>query len=195
MSRPPTYRLRALSDFERTSLESISRSHTEPAAHVARARILLAISEGASYIDAARSVGRTNSRSVTKLVIRFNESGLSALESRYYNCGKKPLYSQQDRERILREFERTPDREADGCVSWSLSLLRDALRRADDGLSNICTYTLWKVLHEAGYTCQKDRTWCKTGEAIRKRKTGPVKVEDPDAEAKKTDRSRLHVCP
>ena len=192
MGRLPIHPLRPLSDFERTSLESISRSHTEPAAHVARARILLAVSEGASFIDAARAVGRKHSKSVTKLVKRFNESSLAAVESRYYNCGKTPLYNECDRQRILQEFERTPDREVDGCVSWSLSLLRDALRRAADGLPHISTYTLWKVLHESGYTCQKDRTWCKTGEAVRKRKTGSVTVTDPDAEAKKTNRSSLH---
>ena len=194
MGRLPKIPLRSLSDFERTSLESISRSHTEPVAHVVRARILLAVSEGASFVGAARVNGRKNGKSVSRLVIRFNESGLAALESRYYNCGKKPLYTEHQRQRILQEFERKPDREADGCVSWSLTLLRDALRRADDGLPHISTYTLWKVLHEAGYTCQQDRTWCKTGEAIRKRKAGLVKVEDPDAEAKKTHRSSLYAC-
>jgi hypothetical protein len=31
----------------------------------------------------------------------------------------------------------------------------------------------------------RDRTWCETGLAIRKRKRGEVKVQDPDASAKK----------
>ena len=48
------------------------------------------------------------------------------------------------------------------------------------------TYTIWSVLHEAGLRWQKDRSWCETGTAIRKRKSGTVTVRDPDAEAKKT---------
>ena len=187
MARPPNHPLRPLSEFERTSLETISRSHTEPSAHVVRAKILLAVSKGATFIDAARSVGRKHTKAVTELVKRFNKTSLAAVESRYYNCGKTALYSERDRQRIVQEFERTPDRETDGCVRWSLTLLRNALRRADDGLPHISTYTLWKVLHEEGYTCQQDRTWCKTGEALRKRKTGVVTVTDPDAEAKKTN--------
>ena len=46
-------------------------------------------------------------------------------------------------------------------------------------------HTIWAVLHDAGITWQRDRTWCDTGLAIRKRKRGEVKVQDPDASAKK----------
>jgi hypothetical protein len=41
------------------------------------------------------------------------------------------------------------------------------------------------VLHDAGVSWQKDRTWCETGMAVRKRKRGEVKVHDPDASPKK----------
>ena len=63
--------------------------------------------------------------------------------------------------------------------------MQRALRRASDGLPKVSTYTIWAVLHDAGITWQKDRTWCQTGQAIRKRKRGEVKVHDPDASAKK----------
>jgi len=185
MARPPNHPLRSLTDSELHCLESISRSFSEPAAHVARAKALLAVRKGASFSDAAREAGRKSGDAIAKWVVRFNESGLQALESHYHRGGKKPVYTGQERQRILEEFERRPDRESDGCAKWSLSLLRDALRRASDGLPRVSTYTLWKVLHEAGYTCQRDRTWCKTGEAKRKRKRGVVTVYDPDAEAKK----------
>jgi hypothetical protein len=49
----------------------------------------------------------------------------------------------------------------------------------------VSTYTIWSVLQDAGFTWQKDRSWCETGTAIRKRKSGTVTVRDPDAEAKK----------
>jgi len=51
-------------------------------------------------------------------------------------------------------------------------------------------YTVWTVLREAGLTWQRDRTWCDTGRARRKRKRGQVLIIDPDTEAKKgPDRS------
>ncbi len=41
------------------------------------------------------------------------------------------------------------------------------------------------VCFDAGWTWQKDRTWCNTGTVPRKRK-GVVEVTDPEAEGKKT---------
>src|SRR5262249_57147217 len=61
------------------------------------------------------------------------------------------------------------------------------------GLPSVSTFTLWDVLHEAGYSYQQTRTWCPTGTARRKRKAGVAAVTDPDAEPKKADRGRLHA--
>jgi hypothetical protein len=58
----------------------------------------------------------------------------------------------------------------------------------------VSTYTtIWKVvLKEAGFEWQRTRSWCETGRVKRKRKNGEVvEVTDPDAEAKKFDRTRL----
>ncbi len=63
--------------------------------------------------------------------------------------------------------------------------LRDALRRAPDGLPAVSTHTILTVLHAAGYSWQRDRTWCPTGTAVRKRKAGLVTVVDPDGGAQK----------
>jgi hypothetical protein len=92
----------------------------------------------------------------------------------------------EERKRILAEFERQPDREKDGTATWSLSTLQRALREAPDGLPGISTYTIGCVLHDAGWTWQQDRTWCKTGTVTRKREGVAVEVTDPEAEAKKT---------
>jgi hypothetical protein len=87
---------------------------------------------------------------------------------------------------------RRPDREKDGTATWSLSTLRRALRRAPDGLPGVSTYTIWKVLKEAGFDWQRTRSWCEIGRVKCKRKSGEVvEVIDPDAEAKKFDRTRL----
>jgi len=57
---------------------------------------------------------------------------------------------------------------------------------APDGLPTVSTYTIGCVLHDAGFAWGKDRSWCETGTAVRKRKRGTVTVLDPDAGAKKT---------
>src|SRR3982751_2308767 len=70
-------------------------------------------------------------------------------------------------------------------------MLQRALRQAEEGLPTISTYTIWQVLHHAGRSWQKSRTWCDTGVVVRKRKRGVVMVSDPDAGAKKTRSAKL----
>ena len=177
--------LRPLTGEEREVLERISRAQSEPASHVARAKSLLAVADGASYVAAARAAGRRSNDAVSQLVSRFNKEGLAAIEPRH-GGGPQVIYGIEERKRILAEFERVPDREKDGTATWSLTTLQQALREAPDGLPDVSTYTIWCVLHAAGWTWQKDRTWCKTGTVTRKRKGVAVEVTDPEAEAKKT---------
>ena len=96
------------------------------------------------------------------------------------------LYGVEERKHILAEFERLPDQEKHGTATWSLSTLQRALREAPDGFPGISTYTIECMLHDAGWSWQKDRIWCKTGTVTRKRKGVAVEVTDPEAEAKKT---------
>jgi hypothetical protein len=60
-----------------------------------------------------------------------------------------------------------------------------ALRTAPDGLPHVSTYTIGQVLHEAGFRWLAARSWCDSGRAVRRRRSGTVIVTDPDAEAKK----------
>lgn len=185
MSRRPDHPLRPLTDTERDALRTIGQSRSEPAEHVTRARALIEVASGASFSEAARRIGRKSGDAIGHLVARFNDEGLAALAPRK-SPGRRQTYSDDDRARILTEFERTPDREADGTATWSLVTLRDALRRAPDGLPAVSTHTILMVLHAAGYSWQRDRTWCPTGTAVRKRKAGTVVVTDPDAVPKKS---------
>jgi transposase len=191
MTRRQKDPLRPLTEEERKLLVRISRSHTEPASHVARAKALLAVADGMSYTQAAKAAGRRSGDAVSKVVSRFNREGLAALEPGH-GGGRRTIYAASERERILAEVRRRPDREKEGTATWSLSTLRRALRRAPDGLPEVSTYTIWKVLKEAGFDWQRTRSWCETGKVKRKRKNGEVvEVIDPDAEAKKFDRTRL----
>jgi transposase len=184
--------LRPLTHDERELLVRIGRSHAEPASHVARAKALLAVADGKSYTAAAKAAGRHSGDAVSDLVSRFNREGMAAIEP-CHGGAPRITYTAKERERILKEARRAADREADGSGSWSLSTLRKALRQADDGLPEVSTYTIWKVLREAGFSWQRSRSWCETGRVKRKRKSGEVvEVTDPDAEAKKFDRTSVY---
>jgi len=147
--------------------------------------MLIAVADGSDYQEAAQSAGRKSGDAVSHLVTRFNREGLAALDPRH-GGGHKPTYDASARDRILREAGRTPTPEADGTATWSLAILRRVLRAAPDGLPAVSTFTIWQVLHGAGYTFQRTRTWCPTGSAVRKRKAGVATVTDPDAGAKKS---------
>src|SRR5262245_16920821 len=185
MSRRRKDPLRSLTDDERQELIRLSRSRAAPAVRVARACMLLAVADGSDYRQAARAAGRTSGDAVSHLVARFNREGLAALTPRH-GGGHEPTYHATAQDRILREVARTPTPEADGTATWSLTILRRVLRAAPDGLPKVSTFTIWRVLHDAGYTFQRTRTWCPTGTAVRRRKAGVVTVTDPDAAAKKS---------
>jgi transposase len=184
MVRPQKAPLRALTAHERTTLEQVARSGAERADRVARAKELLAVADGARFTAAARAAGRRSGDAVAHLVARFNAEGLAALTAR--PGGAPPLqYGPDEAARILREARRPPDRAQDGTAAWSLTTLQRALRTAPDGLPRVSTFTILRVLRDAGLTWQRDRTWCQSGVVQRKRTTGVVEVVDPDAIAKR----------
>ena len=192
MSRSPKNPLRTLLEEEREQLIHWSRGRAIAASSVARAKALLAVADGHHYTDAARAAGRQSGDAVATLVARFNVEGLAAVVPRHRG-GHPRDYTPVEREQILAEVRRPPDRERDGTAVWSLSTLQRALRR--QGLSQVSTYTIWRVLVDAGLSWQKHRSWCDTGTAQRPRKkagqTVVVTVTDPDAEAKKNSSKRL----
>ena len=177
--------LRPLSDAERLSLSRLSRSQSAPAAQAARARAVLAVADGQSYAMAAELVGRATGDTVARWVAAFNRDGLVAVKPRH-GGGHSVRYGEAEQRRILAEVARVPERARDGTATWSLTTLRDALRRADDGLPGISTYRIGRALHAAGYSRQRGRSWCETGVVVRRRKhEGPFTVADPDAAAKR----------
>ena len=182
MTRQKIDPLRTLTEEEQNWLERISRSHTEPAVHVARAKEILAVADGQSYTKAAQLAGRKSGDAVSHLVRQFNQKGIAAIQPQH-GGGPKAKYNALERDRVLKEAHRTPDPEKDGTKTWSLSTLQRALRKADDGLPEISTERIWVILQEAGFRWQKSRSWCETGQVARKR--GVVTVTDPDTTPKK----------
>jgi len=54
-----------------------------------------------------------------------------------------------------------------------------------EGLPEIGATTIRRVLHDAGSSYQRSRTWCPTGTAVRQRKHGSVTVVGSPDRAKK----------
>lgn len=183
MSRRAKDPLRPFQDSERQQLEVLSRSPVAPASQVARAKALLAVADGGTYTAAARQAGRVSGDAVSHLVARFNREGVNAVVPGH-DGGAPVQYTAHEREQILHAARRAPEREQDGTATWSLSTLQRALRR--ESLPAVSTYTIWRVLHEAGLSWQRNRTWCDTGAVQRRRKSGVVTVIAVDAEAKKS---------
>jgi len=92
MSRRRKDPLRVLTEQERHVLEQISRSFSEPASHVARSNIILAVAHDTTYAEAAKTAGRKARQSVSKLISRLNQEGIAAIEPGH-GGRPRPIYA------------------------------------------------------------------------------------------------------
>src|SRR6476646_2795674 len=182
MPTPQREPLRRLSRVERAALQRIANSRSERVDQVRRAAALLAVARTGVFIHAAREAGLHSGTTVADLVARFNRHGLAAVRIAR-GRGRRPTYAASARAQIVATAQREPDRRTDGTATWSLSTLQRTLRRS--GLPRMGTSTIRRVLQDAGSAYQRTRTWCPTGMAQRKRKSGVVTVVDPKTEEKR----------
>jgi transposase len=182
MAHPQKEPLRALSQQEERELKRLAKATSERVDVVRRARVILAVASGEKFTEAAQQVGLKSGDGVGKLVKRFNAHSLGALWIAA-GAGRKLTYTSQQRGRIVAELQREPDREQDQTGTWSLMTLRTALRKGV--LPKVGVSTIREVLHEAGYSYQRTRSWIRTGYALRKRKSGTVTTYDEQTPEKK----------
>jgi transposase len=131
----------------RAELLEISRSRTQEARMVERARIVLACLEGKEIQQVARDCG-VSVPTVTKWRRRFARHGLVGLRDQP-RSGKPPRYDAAFRDRILTLIEQPPPK---GLSHW-------------DGPSVAATlgasvHAVWRVLRKEGIYLQRLRTWC-----------------------------------
>lgn len=181
MGRKQNESLRAVTQEEIQELQRVAKATSERVDRMRRAKCLLAVAAGKTWTEASQQAGISR-QATSKMVRRFNAHGLASL-SIARGRGRKTKYHSAERQRILQEQQREPDREADGTGNWSLSTLQGALRQ--NTFPRIGATTIRRVFQEAGYRFGHTRTWCATGTALRKRKAGVVTVYDPRAEEKK----------
>jgi transposase len=185
MSQPIAQPPRPLTELERQELQRVSRAPSETVIRHQRAVALLAVADGKRLIEAAHVAGWKVHDTVTRLIRRFNERGLSALDD-LPRSGHPRSYGASERARIEQELLREPSRQEDSTATWSLTTLQRTLREAPDGLPHVSTFTILHALHEVGYSWQQSRTWCKTGTTLRKNKDGTVEESyDPYTQEKK----------
>ncbi len=182
MAPPQKEVLRAVTAEERAALDRIVRASSERLDRIRRAKALLAVAQGDGFAQAARQAGLQSGTAVANLVGRFNAQGLAALTIAA-GRGRRPTYGTATRAQIVATAQQDPDRRKDGTATWSLSTLQKRLRK--EGLEQIGTTTIKRVLEDAGNSYQKTRSWCPTGTAQRVRKAGVVTVVDPKTEEKR----------
>lgn len=182
MATPQKESLRSVTAEEWAALERVVRASSERLDRVRRATAVLAVAQGSSFAHAARQAGFRSGTTIAGLVGRFNQHGLRAL-SIARGRGRKPTYDPTARARVVATAQRPPERKTDGTATWSLSTLERTLRR--EAFPRLGATTIRRVLHDAGSSYQQSRTWCPTGTAERKRKSGIVRVTDPQTEEKR----------
>jgi len=182
MARAQKELLRTVAAEEQQAFTRIAAAPTERVDRMRRATALLVVAQGQSLTAAAQGAGLRSSSTVAGIVMRFNAHGVAAL------CigpgrGRKATYGTAARAQLVATAQRAPDRKLDGTGTWSLSTLVRTLRR--EALPTLGATTIRRVLQDAGSSYQKTRTWCPTGTAQRKRKSGTVSVTDPRTEEKR----------
>ena len=132
---------------QRAELMALSRSRTEEARLVERAKIVLACLEGQRNDAVGREFGvRANTVGLWRK--RFAATGLAGLRDRA-RPGKTPKYGADLRLRVLRQLELPPPK---GLASWDGASLAAALGASDDAV--------WRLLRREGVQLRRRRSWC-----------------------------------
>lgn len=90
--RPPT-------EVEMKEIERLCAARTAPVAQVQRARLLRSLAQGQTAPEAAQAVG-VSSETARKLLNRFNEDGLKALEDRP-RSGRRRVLTEAARGKLI----------------------------------------------------------------------------------------------
>ena len=133
---------------DRTVLETWVRAATTEQRLVVRARILLALAEGAAVSTCAKRCGVT-SQTAIKWRVRYLSRGLGGLLDAP-RSGKPRKYDEQTERRILAKLDESPP---EGYATWTGGLLAKALGDVSDD-------HVWDVLQRHGIHLQRRHSWC-----------------------------------
>lgn len=133
---------------DRIKLEQLSKSRSDEARLVERAKIILGCLAGRRNDEVAAQLG-IQAATVSLWRKRFVREGVAGLRDRA-RPGKPPTYPARElRKRILKQLEAPPPA---GLASWDGGTLAQALEVSDDAV--------WRVLRKEGIQLRRHRSWC-----------------------------------
>ena len=133
---------------DRQELERLSKSRTDEARMVERAKLVLGCVAGRRNDDVATEFG-VQAATVGTWRKRFAAEGLAGLRDRP-RPGKPPVYPASElRQRILKQLEAPPP---PGLAGWDGGSLAQVLEVSDD--------VVWRVLRKEGIQLRRHRSWC-----------------------------------
>ena len=157
-----------LTDEQRHELRRWAQSRTLPAGDVFRARLILALGNGTSYREIAKSL-KTSGPTIARWKMRFEQDGMAGLEGRHR--GSKPRSATPAvQARVIRRVQQKPE---DGSTHWSCRKLANQL-----GLSKS---TVQRILAQAQLKPHRLQRY--------------MASNDPDFEAKAADIIALYLHP
>src|SRR5271169_3698232 len=123
----------AITDEQRGELSTWAQSRTLPAGDVFRARLILALAEGASYSQIMQTL-QTSAPTISRWKQRFEQDGMDGLDPRHK--GSQPRVADAAvQARIARKTQQKP---SDGSTHWSCRKMAEAL-----GLSKSTVQRIW----------------------------------------------------
>ena len=118
--------LLTLTPEQREDLQRWAQSRTLPAGDVFRARLILALADGTTYREIARTL-KTSLPTIARWKMRFEREGWAGLEGRHQ--GSKPrAATPKVQARVIRRVQQKPE---DGSTHWSCRKLASELGRTD----------------------------------------------------------------
>lgn len=122
-----------ITDEQRNELSKWAASRTLPAGDVFRARLILALADGATYEQIMTSL-RTSAPTISRWKRRFEQDGIDGLDPRHK--GSRPRVADAALQaKIARKTQQKP---ADGSTHWSCRKMAEAL-----GLSKSTVQRVW----------------------------------------------------
>jgi transposase len=136
---------------QREDLQRWAQSRTLPAGDVFRARLILALADGTTYREIARSL-KTSLPTIARWKMRFERDGLAGLEGRH--LGSKPrAATPKVQARVIRRVQQKP---GDGSTHWSCRKLASELALSKSTVQRILAQAQLKPHRLERYMASND---------------------------------------
>src|ERR1700674_3000061 len=136
---------------QREDLQRWAHSRTLPAGDVFRARLILALADGTTYREIARSL-KTSLPTIARWKMRFERDGLAGLEGRH--LGSQPrAATPKVQARVIRRVQQKP---GDGSTHWSCRKLASELELSKSTVQRILAQAQLKPHRLERYMASND---------------------------------------